>query len=222
MRSQALQQIGRGFWQIHLSRKSRPLTFGRYWFNKMPFGISSAPKHFQKRMSKILLGLHGVLCLIDDVMVFGSDTKEHNERLTAALKRIETTGVTLNPIKCQFGKTQLKFLGHLIDHEEIQADPDKTSAITEMEPPTNISELQRLMGMVNQLGKFSPNLADLTHPLRQLLSTKSTWLWGPDQDRAFAGIKTELAKPTVLALYDPKAPAKVCADASSYGLRSRF
>ena len=79
-------------------------------------------------------------------MVFGSDTKEHNERLTAALKRIETTGVTLNPIKCQFGKTQLKFLGHLIDHEEIQADPDKTSAITEMEPPTNISELDILWG----------------------------------------------------------------------------
>ena len=212
-----------GFWQIPLSKKSRPLTtfitpFGRYWFNKMPFGISSAPEHFQKRMSKILAGLHGVLCLIDDVLIFGSDTEEHNERLTAALKRIETAGVTLNPSKCQFGKRQLKFLGHLIDHEGIRADPDKTSAITEMEPPTNISELRRFMGMVNQLGKFSPNLADLSHPLRRQLSTKSTWLWGPDQDRAFAEIKTELAKPTVLALYDPQAPTKVCADASSYGL----
>ena len=159
-----------GFWQIPLSRKSRPLTtfitpFGRYWFNKMPIGISSAPEHFQKRMSKILSGLHGVLCLMDDVLVFGTDTKDHNERLTAALKRIETAGVTLNPSKCQFGKSQLKFLGHLIDHEGIRADPDKTSAITEMEPTTNISELRHFMGMVNQLGKFSPNLANLTHPL---------------------------------------------------------
>ena len=105
-----------------------------------------------------------------------------------------------------------------MDHDGIRADPDKTSAITEMAPPTNISELRRFMGMVNQLGKFSPNLTDLTQTLRQLLSTKSAWLWGPDQDRAFTDVKAELAKPTVLALYDPLAPTKVCADASSYGL----
>ena len=105
-------------------------------------------------------------------------------------------------------------------HEGIRADLDKTKhqPLLKMEPPTNISELRRFMRMVNQLGKFSPNLADLTHPLRQLLTTKSTWLWGPDQDRVFAEIKTELAKPTVLALYDPQAATKVCADASSYGL----
>ena len=78
---------------------------------------------------------------MDDVLVFGSDTKEHNERLTAALKKIETAGVTRNPSKCQFGKNQLKFLRYLIDHEGIRANPEKTSAITEMEPPTNISEL---------------------------------------------------------------------------------
>ena len=212
-----------GFWQIPLARKSRHLTtfitpFGRYCFNKMPFGISSAPEHFQKRMSKILSGLEGVLCLMDDVLVFGRDMKEHDERLTAALNRIKAAGATLNPSKCQFRKSQLKFLGHLLDQDGIQADPDKTSAIAEMSPPTNISELRRFMGMVNQLGKFSQNLADLTQPLRQLLSKKSTWLWGPEQDLAFAKVKAELTKPTVLVLYSPQAPTKVCADASSYGL----
>jgi len=49
----------------------------------------------------------------------------------------------------------------------------------------------------------------------QLLGKKSTWLWGPEQDTAFTNVKT---KPTVLALYNPEAPTKVCADASSYGL----
>ena len=212
-----------GFWQIPLAKNSRHLTtfitpFGRYCFNKMPFGISSAPEHFQKRMSEILSGLDGVLCLMDDVLVFGKDKKEHDERLMAALKRIEAAGATLNPSKRKFRKQQLKFLGHLVDGEGIRADPNKTSAITEMKPPTNISELRRFMGMVNQLGKFSHNLADLTQPLRQLLSKKSTWLWGPDQDQAFANVKAELAKPTVLTLYDPLAPTKVSADASSYGL----
>ena len=70
----------------------------------------------------------------------------------------------------------MKFLGHLIDEKEIRADPDKVSAIVEMKPPTNVSELRRLMGMTNQLGKFSQNLAELTQPLRQLLTKKSTWL----------------------------------------------
>ena len=74
------------------------------------------------------------------------------------------------------------------------------------------------MGMVNQLGKFSRNLAELSVPLRELLSKKSTWLWGPAQDEAFAHIKEELTRPTVLTLYDPEAPTKISADASSHGL----
>lgn len=45
----------------------------------MPFGISSALEHFQKRMSKIPAGLNGVLCLMDNVLVFGKDVKEHDE-----------------------------------------------------------------------------------------------------------------------------------------------
>ena len=74
------------------------------------------------------------------------------------------------------------------------------------------------MGMINQLGKFSLNLADITQPLRQLLSKTSTWYWGPDQEQAFVRIKGELSQPTVLALYNPQAHTKVCADASSYGV----
>ena len=65
------------FWQILLLAASRPLTtfittFRRYCFNNLPFGITSAPEHFQKRISVILEGLEGVLCLIlmDDVLVF--------------------------------------------------------------------------------------------------------------------------------------------------------
>ena len=55
-----------GFWQIPLDEQSRPLTtfitsFGGFWFNKLPFGISSAPECFQRRMSSILDGEEGVL-----------------------------------------------------------------------------------------------------------------------------------------------------------------
>ena len=98
-----------GFWQIPLAEESRPLTtfitpFGRYKFNKLPFGISCATELFQKRMSKILEGLEGVLVLVDDVLIFAPNKEEHDRRLTAALKRIQDAGATLNRAKCEFDK----------------------------------------------------------------------------------------------------------------------
>ena len=75
-----------GFWQILLPPASRLLTTfitpsWRYCFNKLPFGISSAPEHFQKRMSKIPTGLDGVVCQMDDVLGFRSNRTQHDARL---------------------------------------------------------------------------------------------------------------------------------------------
>ena len=124
----------------------------------------------------------------------------------------------LNKEKCEVGKRELKFLGFVIDGDGIWADPDKTQAIQDMESPTSVTDLRRFMGMVNQLGKFSPNLAELSQPLRSLLRKDQDWIWGPHQEEAFTSIKNELSKPTVLALYDPNRETKISADASSYGL----
>eukprot|EP00731_Ephydatia_muelleri_P010502 Em0005g1088a len=117
-----------GFWQIPLTESSKLLMtfitpFGRYYFHKLPFGICSAPEHCQKRMSQILAGLKGVLCQMNDVLVFGSDKAEHDIRLAVALDRIRNGGVTLNREKCEFEKNELLFLGDVVDHQGIQADP---------------------------------------------------------------------------------------------------
>ena len=109
-------------------------------------------------------------------------------------------GVTLNPEICEFGKSAIKFLGHLVDASEIRADPEKTAAIVKMKAPQIISDLRRFLGMANPLGKFSPHLSELSQPLRELFSTKRAWVWGPAQDRAFSNVKAELSCPTVLAL----------------------
>ena len=127
-------------------------------------------------------------------------------------------GATLNPEKCEIGKTKLTFLGHVIDSNGIRPDPEKTEAIAKMSPPKSVSELRRLMGMINQLGKFTPNLAEMTQPLHELLSKKRTWMWGPAQTKAFNQVKQELARPITLALYDLIAETKISADASSHGL----
>lgn len=107
---------------------------GRYCFNKLPFGTSSAPEHFQHRMSVLLTGLQGVLCHMDDVLVFSRDDAEHNQQLEAVLRRVEEAGATLNLSKCEFNRNTLTFLGNVIDANGIRADPSKTEAIREMQP----------------------------------------------------------------------------------------
>ena len=186
----------------------------------MPFGISSAPQHFQCRMNKILSGLPGVLCLIDNILVYGSSIQEHDNRLEATLNRIHSAGITLNKAKCEFGKETIKFLGHVINSNGISADPQKIEVIVNVQAPSSVSELRRFLGMTNQLGKFSSNIAEMTKPLRNLLSKQSVWLWGADQENAFLKIKEELSSNRILAWYDPNAETKISADASAYGLRA--
>ena len=103
--------------------------FGRYCFNKLPFGISSAPELYQKCMNQVLEGFPGVLYLIDDTLIYGKDQSEHDARLLAALRWLKEAGVTLNTNKCAFRQKSVKFLGHMIDEHGIRADPDKTAAI---------------------------------------------------------------------------------------------
>ena len=95
----------------------------------MPFGISSASEHFQKWMNEILSGLPGVAFLIDDILVYGSTHEEHDKYLQATLECIQSAGVTLNKEKCEFDKTTIKFLGHIITPEGISPNPSKITAV---------------------------------------------------------------------------------------------
>ena len=107
------------------------------------------------------------------------DQKTHDARLSAVLARLKEKGVTLNKEKCSFSQPRLKFLGHMVDEHGVSADPEKTAAVSEMSPPRNTTELRRFLGLANQLGKFSPNLAELSQPLRELLKKDRAWFWGP-------------------------------------------
>ena len=212
-----------GFWQVPLSPESRPLTtfitpMGRYCFNKLPFGLSSASEHFQKRMNELLVDIPGVVCQIDDILIFADNQEEHDQRLHAVLDRLRSKGLTLNKSKCKFRQSVIHFLGHVIDRHGVSPDPRKTDAILNMAPPSSLTELRRFMGMINQLNKFSPRITDLSKPLRELLSPKKAWMWTPAQDKAFQEIKEEVTSTRVLALYDLNRESKVSADASSYGL----
>ena len=212
-----------GFWQIGLPPESSALTtfitpFGRFRFNRLPFGISSAPEHFQKRMSQVLEGSNGAVCLMDDILVHGKTPQEHDENLRTTMRNLQGANLTLNESKCEFAKSSVEFLGTVVDANGIRADPKKVQAITEMETPKDPSELRRFLGMVNQLSKFQPHVADLTKPLRDLLSTKNNWTWGEAQQRAFSALNEGLTSTPTLALYDASRETRLSTDASSFGL----
>ncbi|UYV78302.1 K02A2.6-like, partial [Cordylochernes scorpioides] len=218
-----------GFWQIKLSEESQTLTtfitpFGRYKFKRLPFGISSAPEHFQKRISAILRGVNGVICHMDDILIFAKRKEEHDETLREVLRRLKNSGITLNKEKCQFGVSNVTFLGHYIDEHGIKADEKKVKAIAEMKPPNDVHGVQRFMGMVNFLGRFVPNLAEITKPLNDLRKKDVSFIWGSPQKKAFEKVKDVLASDRVLANFDIVNRQKNCyksmvsADASSYGL----
>ena len=108
-----------GFWQRKLKESSKLLTtfitpWGRYCYTRLPFGISSAPEHFQRSMQRILEGLPGVECQMDDIIVYGANQVEHDERLEAVLVRLQEANVTLNADKCEFSKETVRFLGQLV------------------------------------------------------------------------------------------------------------
>ena len=105
-------------------------------------------------MSKVLVGLEGVVCQMDDMLVFGVTREQHDQRLIAMLEPIKEVGVSLNKAKCKFSVSAMKFLGHIVDKDGIRADPDKTKASLCIKSPQNNSELCRFMGLANQLGKF--------------------------------------------------------------------
>ncbi|UYV68064.1 K02A2.6-like [Cordylochernes scorpioides] len=223
-----------GFWQFGLAKESQKLTTFI-----TPFG---------RKMTQLLGKIEGVVCFMDDVVVYGSSLEEHNERVRQVLKKLQEEGMTLNPEKfffffclslvhvvqamiimvafhrppypekCQFGVKTIKLLGHTISSEGLFIDEEKLDAVIKMEEPRSAKELKSFLGMVNYLGKFIPNLADKIQPLNSLLSTKNEWVWEEPQKKSFNLLKQELASRPNLALYNPSRLTIISADASSFGI----
>ncbi|UYV78360.1 K02A2.6-like [Cordylochernes scorpioides] len=212
-----------GFHQIPLSPDCQHLTtfitpFGRYKYCRMPFGISLAPEYFQKVMSIILQGMDGVMCYLDDILIFASDSKTHDRILRLVLRKLKEAKVTLNKAKCVFGVPRINFLGHIQDEDGIRPDPAKIEAVAKMPAPTNVHGVRRFLGMVNHLGRFVENLSEIVAPLNQLLVKGQDFVWDCSQERAFRKLKELLTTQPILAAIDIRKRTMVSSDASSYGL----
>ncbi|UYV73824.1 K02A2.6-like [Cordylochernes scorpioides] len=187
-------------------------------FKRLPFGISSAPEVFQRKMINLLEGQSEVNCHLDDIVIWGATQEEHDERLRCVLRKLQDSGMTLNKEKCIFSVKEIKFLGPLITERGVLPDPNKVQAIREFPSPSSISEVRRFLGMVNFTGKFISDFSTILYPLNKLLVKRNDWGWDSAQEEAFEKVKKLLSTSPTLTLFDPKLPTTVSADASSYGL----
>lgn len=217
------------FHQIEISESSRHITTfiaskGLYRYKRLMFGISCAPEHFQKILERILLPCDGVVNFIDDIVVFGANESDHNGRLKQVLEVLKHNNVRLNDKKCIFGIKNVTFLGHQLSADGVKPLDKYVKVIDSFRRPDTIEEIQSLLGLVNFVGKWIPNLATITDPIRKLLRLKLgknsniAPYWKSEQDRAFQKIKACLNNISTLGFYDPRDKTQVMADASPVGL----
>ncbi|KAK2714021.1 hypothetical protein QYM36_008577 [Artemia franciscana] len=151
-----------GFWSMMLNDESSDLTtfnaiHGCYKFKRYPFGLNSAQDDFQRKMEEAFENINLGL-IVDDIVICGANDSEHDERLKVALERAREKNVKFNQEKCVFGAESIPYFGNLLTSEGIKPNPEKTRAITEMSPPENSEQLQKLLGMLNYLSKYITKL----------------------------------------------------------------
>ena len=211
-----------GFWQIELDEDSSKLCtmntpFGRYSFLRCPFGISSAPEVFNKRIKQLFMNEDGIDSFFDDVLVWGQTEEELEERCRRCLDIARKANLKFRKEKTVMSQSEVKYLGHVLSAEGTRADPDKTKAIKALKI-TDVKSLQRYLGMVTYLGKYIPHLSDLTAPLRELTKEDIQWHWMETHDEAVKNINKSITESPILKHFDPNKEVTITADASSYGL----
>lgn len=210
--------------QLELHPESRPLTTfvcheGLFSYRRCPYGAKSLPMAFQKVMESILKDLAGVQVYLDDVIVSGADSEEHDERLAAVLARLEQHKVTLNLDKCKMRQTSVDFLGFTVSADGVAVNSDRVKVLKEMREPKNVQELQSVLGLLGFYARFVPAYATLVEPLRQMLRKGAPpFEWTSELQVVLDEVRQRILVSPVLAMYDPSLPTRVTTDASDVGI----
>jgi hypothetical protein len=210
-----------GYHHIGLSEqaqlKSAFVTpYGKFKFKKVPFGLAQAPAYFQQLVNHILSGFTFAFAYLDDILIYSKTEEEHLKHLEMVFKRLREADLKLKKPKCDFFKTQLSYLGHMVSAEGIYPQEEKLKSIKEMPRPTSQKEMRQMLGLTGYYRRFVPLYSDVTKPLTKLTRVTEEFEWSDKAEKAFLQLKQALQEPPILVYPDPNQPYVLFTDASKY------
>ena len=145
---------------------------------------------------------------------------KHLEHLKLVLNRLCQAGLTLKLSKCQWARTKVKYLGHLVSADGIKPDPRKVTAVRNLLTPVNNTEVRAFLGLASYYRRFIENFAGIAKPLTELIKTKGNlcFIWKPEAEVAFNKLKDLLTEGPILGCPDYKSPFIIQTDASNNGI----
>ena len=120
------------------------------------------------KINKVLVGLDFAFGYLDDILIHSPDVPTHLIHMRQLFQRLREADLKLNREKCNFFKSHIQYLGHLISGEGIEPLPEKLESIKEMPPPTTPKEVKQFLGLIGYYRKFVPRFADVARPLTNL------------------------------------------------------
>ena len=191
--------------------------WGKWEFLKCPFGLNQALAYFMALINRVLEGCEAfAIVYMDDILIFSVDEDEHLKHLQIIFERLQNAKLKIKLTKCSFFKKHLHYLGHIITANGILPTKEKTAAIMEMAPPTNVHEVQLVMGMFNYYKKFIPNFSEIAKPIIELIKKEVPFIWTSKRQLAFDTLKDCLMKSPILVYPDPNKEYHLFTDASKY------
>ena len=208
-----------GYHHITLGKSSRAKTafvtpFGKYAFLMVPFGLAQAPAYFQLLMNKVLKGLKFAMTYLDDIIIFSENELQH---LETVFSRLREAGLKMKHSKCDFFKSEIHYLGHLISPEGISPLANKLDCIKHMPVPKDVKEIKQFLGLTGYYRKFVPRFADISRPLTTLTKKDKKFEWTPACQKSFDLLKETLCGEPVLKYADTSKPYTLYTDTSKFG-----
>ena len=198
------------YYQVMLDEESRDLTtfsegISLYRFKRLPFGLSCSPAIFTRQLNHVLNPLikeTRINNYLDDIIVHADDFGTLLQRLDTLFSHLSEVGIKLNLSKCDIGKRNIKFLGHIVSKEGYRPDPANIEAIAKMKRPTTTKEIRRLLGMCSFYRRHIDQFSKIVAPLSNLTRKDVSFEWTSECQTAFETIKEKMTQAPILGRAD--------------------